>query len=762
MKNNLKKPVFLLAALFGIALLVFGYAEHFHNPFQFDDSHTIENNVYIRDIKNIPLFFDSAATTSTLPSNQAYRPGLTTLNAIDTWIGGKPEPDPFYFHVHIFISYILLGILLFFFFLHVFEKASPGRAMNHWLSLLATTWFWVHAANAETINYVISRSDSASTFWIMLTFITYLYSEKTRKYLLFLVPMLAGFFIKEPALMFAPLLLVYEVLFGKISARKIVTIILVFGFAGALFLFSRAKTPAMWTSGGYDQVSYMLTQPFVFIHYFNNFILPLNLAADTDWGLIKNPTDDRVIIGVLFILLLLFIAWRSSRTQKAKPIAFGILWFFIALAPTSSIFPFAEVLNDHRVFFPYIGLVLAFTCATGLLLENMIERYKTKRSESQLPVYLFSFLAFVFLFAHTLGTRERCQVWSSGYSLWKDCAEKCPKNGRGLMNYANEVVALGRKAIADNNKPKADSLFHVADSVYAIAQKEWPDYSYIYINVAVLREWQGNLPEAEKNFKKAIELRADNPECYYFLADFYVRRDRAGEAPPFIQSGLNLSPAHEGLNRLKSILDKGVISINPVEMARLTAQNTPTPENYLNLSLAYYNANLFAQCVEAAEQALKLRPGYVEAYNNICSAWNKLGEWDKAAEAGAKGLQLKPDYEMLQNNVRVAAANKATYEKQEAGLQANPTAEGYLQFSLQYYNSGIFNKCISMAEKALTIKPDYADAYNNICAAANMTGDFDKAIAAGESALRINPNYELAKNNLAEALRRKQAQGKTP
>ena len=54
--------------------LVVTYSNHFHNSFQFDDSHTIVNNTYLRDVKNIPLFFKDNRTTSSLPANQGYRP----------------------------------------------------------------------------------------------------------------------------------------------------------------------------------------------------------------------------------------------------------------------------------------------------------------------------------------------------------------------------------------------------------------------------------------------------------------------------------------------------------------------------------------------------------------------------------------------------------------------------------------------------------------------------------------------------------------
>jgi len=49
------------------------YSNHFHNSFHLDDSHTIEQNFYIRDLRNIPRFFADATTLSTLAANQTRR-----------------------------------------------------------------------------------------------------------------------------------------------------------------------------------------------------------------------------------------------------------------------------------------------------------------------------------------------------------------------------------------------------------------------------------------------------------------------------------------------------------------------------------------------------------------------------------------------------------------------------------------------------------------------------------------------------------------
>src|ERR1700719_2959464 len=85
------QPLFYVLALALVGMVCIAYSNHFDNPFHFDDEHTIVTNYYIRDLKNIPKFFTDATTSSSLPANQAYRPGVTTLNAIDVWLGGKCE-----------------------------------------------------------------------------------------------------------------------------------------------------------------------------------------------------------------------------------------------------------------------------------------------------------------------------------------------------------------------------------------------------------------------------------------------------------------------------------------------------------------------------------------------------------------------------------------------------------------------------------------------------------------------------------------------
>jgi tetratricopeptide (TPR) repeat protein len=54
-----------------------------------------------------------------------------------------------------------------------------------------------------------------------------------------------------------------------------------------------------------------------------------------------------------------------------------------------------------------------------------------------------------------------------------------------------------------------------------------------------------------------------------------------------------------------------------------------SPEYYLEESLRFYQIGRYEESIKSGRKALSLRPGYDLAYNNICAAYNALGEWDK-------------------------------------------------------------------------------------------------------------------------------------
>ena len=136
-----------------------------------------------------------------------------------------------------------------------------------------------------------------------------------------------------------------------------------------------------------------------------------------------------MLIGVAFVAAMLALAWVTSRRRETRPIAFGILWFFVALLPTSSLVPLSEPMNDHRMFFPFVGLILAVVWAAGWRSTAI----GSLRGAMVRPAAAGAAVAVILAMAY--GTWQRNIVWRTEESLWLDVTVKSPDNGRGLMNY---------------------------------------------------------------------------------------------------------------------------------------------------------------------------------------------------------------------------------------------------------------------------------------------------------------------------------------
>jgi tetratricopeptide (TPR) repeat protein len=765
-------PTLVILLFFGIILT---YSNHFHNNFQFDDSHTIVDNVYIKDMKNFSKFFTDGSTLTPLPANQSYRPMATLSYAFDYWMAGK-KLDTFYFHLSNFFWYLVQLVFMYFLFIKIFNLAFKHE-FNKYFALFAVGWYGLHTANAETINYICARSDSYSTLFVIIAFVMFLYSKTCRKWFLYFIPLILGCLMKPTALMLAPFLFFYIFLFEKnISLTEILkkknfksiiqTIYLtlpVFMMAAILYLFQKKMTPSTFTPSYTPLYNYLITQPFVFAHYLWTFFVPNTLSADSDWQTLPSIANYRFFIGMLINLFMVFIAFRTSKKQLTRPIAFGILWFYIALIPTTMV-PLAEVLNDHRTFFPYVGLMISVCWALIILF------YKYEKAFANAGTFKFLVVCFALfiLFSNAYGTRERNKVWATEETLWHDVTIKSPKNGRGLMNYGLTQMRQGK--------------YEAALQYFQQALVYNPYYTYLYVNIGIVKNSMNNPTDAEDNFKKAIQYGPDFYDAYYYYAQFLSQHDRDLEAIPLLKQSIALSPAYmssryllmqvyqkeydwdqlsEFAQQTLQIIPNDSISLRYIEASRnrktrteealdLAKQN-PTAENYLNLSLVYYNERMYQKCVDACNEALKIKPNYAEAYNNIASAENMLGKWIAATDACNKCLNLKPGYSLALGNLNLIR----TLSMAENAAISKNTAVEYLNLSLVFFQNHLYEKSISACEQALKLKPNYAEAYNNICSSYNAMYKWDDAINACTQCLQIKPDYDLAKNNLDWAKKNK-------
>ncbi|MEP6699488.1 MAG: hypothetical protein ABJB09_07140, partial [Verrucomicrobiota bacterium] len=518
-----EKTISVLGAALLLVAILAAYSNHFHNAFHLDDGHTVVNNASIRELRNIPLFFSDATTFSTLPSNQSYRPLVSTLLAIDYRLARGLEP--FWFHVSIFALLIALTLLLALVLRHLLEKDTASSGYR-WIAFAAAASYALHPANADAINYIIVSAEVMAALGVIAAFALYFAFPQSRRHFLYVLPAAIAILAKPTAAIFPVLFALFRFCFPdetrKSPARpQFAELVPPFVICGTALWFVQHMMPSTWTSGAASAGNYLITQPYVALLYFKTFFWPIGISADYDLTPIATLSDVRFWIGFAFALFIGAAAITAVRFKKTRLIGFGLLWFLIALLPTS-LFPLAEVMNDYRTFLPYIGLVIAIAGAAALLVAHL------KRQRSWANIAVVGAVALL-LCASAYFTFQRNKVWKTEETLWRDVVFKNPRNGRGLMSYGITLVNNG-------------DFVGAIDYLHR-AQQFTPRYSVLVINLAIAENAIGQSAAAEQHFKEALALAPLAPDSYTYYARYLLQHARAEEARYFLHTALKLSPA---------------------------------------------------------------------------------------------------------------------------------------------------------------------------------------------------------------------------
>jgi tetratricopeptide (TPR) repeat protein len=743
--------VFLALCLGAVALVLAAYSNSLHNSFHFDDSHVIVDNLFIRSLANIPRFFTDAQTFSALQQNANYRPVVSLSLAWDYWLAGGL--DPFWFHVTQLTLLVVTGVMLLFLYRSLFETTGAGH-WSHWAALFAAALFCVHTGNTQTANYISARSELLSGLGVLGGFLVYIHRPQWRRYYLYLIPVILGALAKTPTVMFAPLLLVYmlfierQLSLGDLFTTRawpevrgaLMNVAPVFVIGGLLYAFVEGMNPPGQSYGGAGRLQYLATQTWVWVRYVRLFFIPTGLTADSDLRGITTWADPRLAAGLLLLAASLVVFWRTSRSRELRPVAFGIAWFWIALIPSSSVFPLAEVTNDHRVFFPFMGL----TAAVVWWVCMEVEKAKLPTTMRQRLPVIAAATAVAVLGIHAFGTHQRNRVWLSEETLWEDVVAKSPNNGRGLMNYGLTQMRLGRYSSARDYFMRA----------YVLT----PNYAVLHVNIAIVTNALGDSAKAEEWFQKALTTNPTYAAARRFYAIWLAQHGRGGEAIAQLERALELSTGdvesrHALLElyaaagdtaKLRSLAQQ-TLNLDPSDApaleysAGLSNAQPGTSAEWFKRGLSHTSTGRHAQAVAAYRIALAKDSANADAWNNLGWSLGKLGFFPQAVPALERALRLRPDYTLARNNLAWAKAQipAATFQR-----------------AFQLHTSGREREAIPMYRTLLEQNPGWINVHYNLGHALMSIGQCDEATIELEKTLQLQPNYPLAHLHLSTCLER--------
>jgi tetratricopeptide (TPR) repeat protein len=175
--------------------------------------------------------------------------------------------------------------------------------------------------------------------------------------------------------------------------------------------------------------------------------------------------------GALLVAALASALWLAARAARRAPrpleagVAVGVLWYFVILAPTSSVIPLNDPMAEHRVYLANLGLFLAMVVGGDALLARLLGPARGARVGLALGAAVLLGLTGVLV--------ARNRLWHDELALWSDAARKAPGHFRPHMHAGNAHWARGEQAQALASYARAAALVQPGSAPWAAVQRAY-------------------------------------------------------------------------------------------------------------------------------------------------------------------------------------------------------------------------------------------------------------------------------------------------
>ncbi len=268
--------------------------------------------------------------------------------------------------------------------------------------------------------------------------------------------------------------------------------------------------------GDWTWWSYLRTQAGVVVHYLRLAAVPSPLVFDYDWP----RAESWVSVAPHALLLVGLLALTALAVVRRHPAGFAGAWWFLILAPTSSILPIpTEVAAEHRMYLPVAAVVALAVLA--------IYRFVRSRQPARtLPLAVGLVVGLAVAAAFGTMTRARNVDYTSTERLMRDTVDKAPHNIRSRVAYGAELLAARRFSEAESELGEAVRL-EGSDKAHAQAN--------MYLGAALCA--QGRVSEGVARLQQALRLDSSLAEARATLGEAYAgqgaspRRRRSSRWP---------------------------------------------------------------------------------------------------------------------------------------------------------------------------------------------------------------------------------------
>jgi tetratricopeptide (TPR) repeat protein len=219
-------------------------------------------------------------------------------------------------------------------------------------------------------------------------------------------------------------------------------------------------------------------------------------------------------VGVLLIVTVCLLARKSA-------VGFLGTWFFLTLAPTSSVIPLLHPMFEHRMYVPLMAVVAGIVVAVCATVDKLAGSREARKWLS-LAMLVFAALGM------GAATIRRNGDYRTEVSIWRDTVQKAPTNPDARYGLSLALATAGQ--------------FDEAGAAFTETMRLKPDFAQAQYDWGVTLVRAGRETEALTHFAAALQIDPRYGKAEDGVGFVLYRQGKLAEAIPHFFEAARLSP----------------------------------------------------------------------------------------------------------------------------------------------------------------------------------------------------------------------------
>jgi protein O-mannosyl-transferase len=608
-----------------------------------------------------------------------------------------------------------------------------------WRAAFVAALFAWHPVHVESVAFVAERKDVLSTFFALLTLLSYwiyLKSPNWPRYGLTVFLFALGL-MSKPMLVTLPLLMLlldfwplgrlqlFKFDSGYVCLKEKLAFFIMTAISCYVTFRMQKSAGAMASDLTFShRVGNALNS---YVGYIANIFWPRDLAVFYPYKHVL-PLGQVIGAGVLLLLITTGVLWF---VQSRPHLTVGWFWFLISLVPVIGLVQVGEQsMADRYTYIPAIGLFILVAWEAPYWLVGWSQNGR-----------ILTLAAVVPLIGCLAATRLQLQYW-------KDSVTLCTRAIQITKDNAVANCILG-EAFSDLGEPEK------AIAQYNEALRLNPVYPLALNNKGVIFTQQGRYNEAIAEFNLMLKFQPHSNLAHRNLGSVLMQQGKIDEAMVQYRAALQSNPDDD-----KSLANLGMALAQQGKLDEAMVQYRAA----LHIAPNGYAENALGNALESQgkldeaklhyQAAVRIRPNFAEALNGLGAVLNEQGQFVEAQKQFIAALAEKPNYAEAHYNFGNALLaegklNEAADQYTESLRLQNDSFGAHYNLASIMFQQKKWDLAITHYNEALRLNPDFADVQVQLGGIMSQQGNESGAIDHYRAALRLNPHASNALKKMA-------------